>query len=131
MKITTHRKLRNRSIIVVPKPLSPKPKTQLQLPGPPSTDLTFTYVGGFPKLGVPSWGVPIIRIQVYWGLIILGPPFLGKLPFPCPLSCIKPLNPKTLSASNAATPPHLESRRRSPRPGGFARPDPPLHTFTV
>ena len=23
---------------------------------------------GFPKLGVPFWGVPIIRIIVFWGL---------------------------------------------------------------
>ena len=26
------------------------------------------YLGGFPKLGVPFLGVPIIRTIVYWGL---------------------------------------------------------------
>ena len=36
--------------------------------------------GGFPKLGVPFWGVPIIRIIVFWGLI-LGFPHFGKLPY--------------------------------------------------
>ena len=32
-------------------------------------------MGGFPKLGVLFWGVPIIRILVYWyikGTLILG-----------------------------------------------------------
>ena len=24
--------------------------------------------GGFPKLGVPFWGVPMIRTIVFWGL---------------------------------------------------------------
>ena len=32
--------------------------------------------GGFPKLGVPFWGVPIIRTLGS----ILGSPYLGKLP---------------------------------------------------
>ena len=35
---------------------------------------------GFPKFGVPFWGVPIIRSIVLWGSI-LGSPYLGKLPF--------------------------------------------------
>ena len=34
------------------------------------------HVGGFPKLGVPVWGVPVIRSFVfgglYWGTPILG-----------------------------------------------------------
>ena len=33
--------------------------------------------GGFPKLGVPSLGVPIIKIIVYWGLY-WGPLILGN-----------------------------------------------------
>ena len=33
--------------------------------------------GGFPKLGVPSSGVPIIRIIVYW--VYIGVPYFGKL----------------------------------------------------
>ena len=39
--------------------------------------------GRFPKLGVPFWGVPIIRIIVYWGSI-LGSPCLGTLPYGYP-----------------------------------------------
>ena len=30
---------------------------------------------GFPKLGVPFWGLPIIRTIVFWGLY-WGPPIL-------------------------------------------------------
>ena len=37
--------------------------------------------GGFPKLGVPFLGVPIIRTIVFWGLLILGSPHFGKLPY--------------------------------------------------
>ena len=33
--------------------------------------------GGFSKLGLPFWGVPIIRTLVYWGLY-WGPPIFGK-----------------------------------------------------
>ena len=33
--------------------------------------------GGFPKLGVPLSGVPIIRIIVFWGLY-WGTPILGN-----------------------------------------------------
>ena len=33
--------------------------------------------GGFPKLGVPFWGVPIVRTIVFWGLY-WGPPILGN-----------------------------------------------------
>ena len=33
----------------------------------------------FPKTGVPFWGVPIIRMIVFWGLY-WGPPYLWKLP---------------------------------------------------
>ena len=36
-------------------------------------------LGGFPKLGVPFGGVPIIRTIVYWDLY-WGPPIFGKLP---------------------------------------------------
>ena len=35
-------------------------------------------VWGFPKLRVPHWGFPIIRIIIYWAL---GSPYLWKLPF--------------------------------------------------
>ena len=40
------------------------------------TDKMRTY-GNFPKLGVPFWGVPIIRTIVYWGLY-WGPLILGN-----------------------------------------------------
>ena len=33
--------------------------------------------GGFPKLGVPFWGIPSIRIIVYWSLYG-GPLILGN-----------------------------------------------------
>ena len=33
--------------------------------------------GGFPKLGVPFWGVPIVRTLVFWGLY-WGPLILGN-----------------------------------------------------
>ena len=33
--------------------------------------------GGFPKLGVPLWGVPEIRTIVYWGPC-WGSPILGR-----------------------------------------------------
>ena len=33
--------------------------------------------GGFPKLGVPLWVVPIIRIVIFWDLY-WGPPILGN-----------------------------------------------------
>ena len=36
-------------------------------------------LGGFPKLGIPFLGVPIIRTIIYWGLY-LGSPYFGKLP---------------------------------------------------
>ena len=36
-----------------------------------------TVFGGFPKLGVPFWGVPLIRSIVYWGLY-WGPLILGN-----------------------------------------------------
>ena len=29
--------------------------------------------GGFPKLGVPFWGVPILRLIVVWGLKARNP----------------------------------------------------------
>ena len=35
---------------------------------------------GFSKLGVPFWGVPIIKTLVFWGSI-LGSPYFGKLPY--------------------------------------------------
>ena len=35
--------------------------------------------GGFPKLGVPFWGVPIIRTSILGS--ILGYPNIGKLPY--------------------------------------------------
>ena len=34
--------------------------------------------GGFPKLGVPFLGVPIIRTTVFGGLYYWGPPVLGN-----------------------------------------------------
>ena len=37
--------------------------------------------GGFLQLGVPFWGVPIIRTRVFWGLY-LGALILGKLSYP-------------------------------------------------
>ena len=33
--------------------------------------------GDFPKLGVPYWGVPIIRNKIFWGLD-WGPLILGN-----------------------------------------------------
>ena len=44
-----------------------------------------TLYGGFPKLGVPFLGVPIIRNIVYWGLY-LGPLTLGNYHIPKLLS---------------------------------------------
>ena len=35
------------------------------------------YLGGFPKLCVPFWGVPRMRILIYWALY-LGPFILGN-----------------------------------------------------
>ena len=35
--------------------------------------------GGFPKLGLPFWGVPIIRIIKILGSILRSP-YFGKLP---------------------------------------------------
>ena len=37
----------------------------------------FIVYGGFPKLGVPFLGVPIIRTIVFWGLY-WGPTILGN-----------------------------------------------------
>ena len=34
----------------------------------------------FPKLGVPFWGVPIVRTVVFWGPY-WGPPILGSYLF--------------------------------------------------
>ena len=42
-----------------------------------SSFLDMVIYGGFPKLGVPFLGVPIIRNLVYWGLY-WGHPILGK-----------------------------------------------------
>ena len=39
--------------------------------------LDYSSYGGFPKLGVPFWKVPAIRIIVFWGLYC-GPPVLGN-----------------------------------------------------
>ena len=36
---------------------------------------------GFPKLGAPFWGIPIIRTIIYWGLY-WGPPILGNYHMP-------------------------------------------------
>ena len=38
--------------------------------------------GGFPKLGVPFLGVPMIRTIVFWGLY-WGPLILGKYQSGC------------------------------------------------
>ena len=38
--------------------------------------------GGFPKVGVPFWGFPIIRTIVYWGLY-WGTLILGNCHMPC------------------------------------------------
>ena len=40
---------------------------------------TLEYIQGFPILGVPFGGIPIIRTIVYIGSI-LGSPYFGKLP---------------------------------------------------
>ena len=37
----------------------------------------YMHIWGFPKLGVPFLGVPIIRTIVFWGLYS-GPPILGN-----------------------------------------------------
>ena len=34
--------------------------------------------GDFAKFGVPFWGVPTIRIRVFWGLDLGPPPILGN-----------------------------------------------------
>ena len=36
--------------------------------------------GGFPKIGIPFWGVPKIRILAFWGLY-WGPLILGNYHF--------------------------------------------------
>ena len=46
----------------------------------PLIDALTPQYGGFPKLGVPFWGVLIIRIMVFWGSI-LGFPYSEKLPY--------------------------------------------------
>ena len=35
--------------------------------------------GSFPKLGVPFWGVPVLR-TITFGCLYWGPPYLGQLP---------------------------------------------------
>ena len=35
---------------------------------------------GFPKLGVPFWGVPVIRAIVFWGSMLVSP-YFRNLPF--------------------------------------------------
>ena len=34
-------------------------------------------LGGFRKLGIPFWGVPIIRLKIFWGQY-WGPVILGN-----------------------------------------------------
>ena len=41
------------------------------------TKLNVYSMGGFPKLGVPFWGVPTIRNIIVWGLYE-GPTILGN-----------------------------------------------------
>ena len=50
---------------------------------------------GFPKLGVPFWGVPLIRTIVNWGQY-WGPPHFRKLPH-----AYDRLSPETFGANYA------------------------------
>ena len=45
----------------------------------PATADPGTYLSRACSLGVPSWGGPILRTTIFWGLY-WGPLFLGKLP---------------------------------------------------
>ena len=57
----------------------------LLLKGPAGRCRAIVGFGGFPKLGVAFWGVPIIRTIVFWGLfwgsLILGNYHLGSRAF--------------------------------------------------
>ena len=64
--------------------------------------------GSFPKLGIPFWGVPIIRTIVFGGLY-WGPLFLGNYRFD-PLSGPSPCRasqglPKSINYASAASKP--------------------------
>ena len=73
-------------------------------------EIPATTIGGFPKLGVPFRGVPIIRIKVFWGLYWSPPKtmlqhstttIVTMIVHTCDTACMAPAKDDTHRSSQA------------------------------